>query len=457
MLSRLRSSRPPIFYGWVIVGTALTMNLAASPLNAAIFSFFITPMSEDLGWSRADLSWGYTVRLAVAGVSGPVLGVLLDRFGSRVLGSIAGLLAGFSVLALAGVHSLFVFYLLFAISGLAGFGAPAGQLLTTVPVSKWFHVNRGRALALATVGLPLGTTIFIPITQALIDRIGWRETWAISGVLVIVLIALPCALLMRKDPESMSLHPDGLDHPPQIAAAAIGDLSTSEDWTASQVLRSPAMWMIVAAMTFSGLVLPGTVVYRVSFWEDQGLSSGMIAAATAIDPLTVTLSALVCGVIAERVQTRYLGFAGGIIVGCSMLAMIFARDSVVLLLTYNIPGASAWAPTSRSTTLSGPTTSAGASSEPFGASSSRSPSAPQPSARRSSPSCSTAPQTSATSGSCPSPPSGPPPSSSSRRSAPTSPPPNQRPSPSTPRAYSDPLSLVAEGAPSVRQQTSGHP
>ncbi|HLG12819.1 MAG TPA: hypothetical protein VI876_13760, partial [Dehalococcoidia bacterium] len=65
MLSRFRSPRPPIFHGWVIVGTALTMNLAASPLNAAIFSFFITPMSQDLGWSRADLSWGYTVRLAV--------------------------------------------------------------------------------------------------------------------------------------------------------------------------------------------------------------------------------------------------------------------------------------------------------------------------------------------------------------------------------------------------------
>jgi len=336
LLSRFRSPRPPIFYGWVIVGTALTMNLAASPLNAAIFSFFITPMSQDLGWSRADLSWGYTVRLAVAGVSGPVLGILLDRFGSRVLGSIAGLLAGFSVLALAGVHSLAIFYVLFAISGLAGFGAPAGQLLTTVPVSKWFHVNRGRALAIATVGLPLGTTIFIPITQALIDGIGWRETWAISGGLVIVLIALPCALLMRKDPESIGLHPDGLDHAPHIAAAAIGGLSTSEDWTAAQVLRSPAMWMIVAAMTFSGLVLPGTVVYRVSFWEDQGLSSGVIAAATAIDPLTVTLSALACGLIAERVQTRYLGFAGGIIVGCSMLAMIFARDSVVLLLAYNI-------------------------------------------------------------------------------------------------------------------------
>jgi sugar phosphate permease len=332
-------ARPPVFYGWFIVATALTMNLGASPLNAAIFSFFVTPMSQDLGWSRGDLSWAYTVRLAVAGVSGPLLGMLLDRFGGRIIGAVAGLVAGFSVLALAGVHSLLVFYALFAISGLAGFGAPAGQLLTTVPVSKWFHLNRGRALAIATVGLPLGTTIFIPVVEALIQNIGWREAWAISGVIVLALVVIPCALLMRKDPESMGLYPDGLDHPPALPerGADTGEqTATAEDWTASQVLRSPAMWMIVAAMTCSGLVLPGTVLYRVSFWQEVGLSPGVIALATAIDPFAVTISALVCGFIAERVQTRYLGFAGGLIVGCSMLAMVFARDNVYLLFAYNI-------------------------------------------------------------------------------------------------------------------------
>lgn len=335
MLSRFR--KQPVFYGWVIVGTALTMNLAASPLNAAVFSFFVTPMSDDLGWSRSDLSWGYTMRLIVAGVAAPFVGALLDRIGSRVLGTLAGLIAGFCVLGLAGVHSLVVFYVLFAISGVAGFGAPGGQMITTVPIAKWFHTNRGRALAIATVGMPLGTTIFLPVVETLIDHLGWREAWLIAGVMVIGVIAVPCALFMRKDPESMGLHPDGADHPPIYAAVENAEsTATSENWTARQAIRSPTMWMIVAAMMIMGAVLPGTVLYRTSYWQDVGLSTGVIALATALDPFMVSVSALVCGFLAEKIQTRYLGFFGTLTVGCSMLAMIFARDSIVYLLAYNM-------------------------------------------------------------------------------------------------------------------------
>jgi hypothetical protein len=62
----------------VIVAVALLMNTASSPMNAAVFSFFVSPMRDDLGWSFAAMSWGFTLRLAVAGAGGPFLGALLD-------------------------------------------------------------------------------------------------------------------------------------------------------------------------------------------------------------------------------------------------------------------------------------------------------------------------------------------------------------------------------------------
>jgi MFS transporter, OFA family, oxalate/formate antiporter len=333
--SRWRNGR--LFYGWVIVATALTMNLAASPLNAAVFSFFVTPMSEDLGWSKSDLSWGYTMRLIVAGISAPIVGALLDRIGSRVLGTLAGLIAGFCVLGLAGMHSLVVFYVLFAISGVAGFGAPGGQLLTTVPIAKWFHTNRGRALAIATVGMPLGTAIFLPVVEVLIDKLGWREAWLIAGIMVIGVIAVPCAIFMRKDPESMGLHPDGFDHPPVFGGIeSAANTATSEEWTARQAIRSPTMWMIVAAMMLMGAVLPGTVLYRTSYWQDVGLPTGVIALATALDPFMVSVSALFWGFLSERIHARYIGFFGGMTVGCAMLLMIFAQNNVIYLLAFNM-------------------------------------------------------------------------------------------------------------------------
>lgn len=309
-------------------------------MNAAVFSFFVTPMSEDLGWSLSALSWGFTVRLAVAGVSGPVLGVLLDRYGPRYLGAVAGLLAGLSVIGLAFVNDVWAFYLLFALSGLTGFGAPMGQLLTTVPVAKWFQANRGRAMAIAGIGLPLGTAILLPIIALIIDAYDWRVAWAIVGGFVVMFTTPLCLTFMRKDPESVGLHPDGNpraleDYRPTQDSRG-NTISTTEDWTAREALRSGAFWMVLIAVAFTSLVLPGTVVYRVAFWEHVGLSQGEIALATALDPLTVSITALLTGVLAERIQTSVLGLIGGLIVAASMLWMVFAVDSFWFLLAYNL-------------------------------------------------------------------------------------------------------------------------
>jgi sugar phosphate permease len=323
----------------VIVGVAFSLNVASSPLNAGVFSFFVTPMREELGWSLAAISWGFTLRMAVAGISGPVVGILLDNYGARVLGAAAGLLAGLTVIGLSMVDSLLAFYLLFTISGLAGFGAPTGQLLSTVPVSKWFQVNRGRALAIAGVGLPLGTTIFIPLVAYVIDEFGWRTAWAMGGGLVIALTVPLSLLFMRKDPESMGLHPDGFGSAASVARLVRktgSAVATTDDWTAKQALRNRVFWMVLMATAASSLVLPGTVVYRVSYWEHVGLSTSEIALATVMDPLTVTVTGLIVGLLAERVETRYLGLIGGLLVAASMLWMVFARDSFFFLAMYNI-------------------------------------------------------------------------------------------------------------------------
>ena len=336
----VQGQTPRFFYGWVIVGVAFLMNVASSPLNAAVFSFFVTPLQEELGWSLASISLGFTLRMAVAGISGPFVGILLDNYGARVLGAVAGLLAGVTVIGLSMADSLFAYYVLFTISGFSGFGAPTGQLLSTVPVAKWFQANRGRALAFAGIGLPLGTTIFIPIVAEVIEQVGWRTAWAMSGGIVIALTVPACLLFMRKDPESMGLHPDGLQHAApamQIARDGRGHtIATADDWTAKQALHNRVFWMVLLATAASSLVLPGTVVYRVSYWEHVGLSTGEIALATVIDPLAVTVTALVVGLLAERVQTRYLGFIGGLLVAASMLWMVFARDNFLFLLAYNI-------------------------------------------------------------------------------------------------------------------------
>lgn len=313
------------------------MNVASSPTNAVAFSFFVSPMTEDLGWSRGSLALALTFRLVVAGVTAPFLGVLVDRIGTRLLGGMAGMIAGTTMMALYWVSDIWVFYLLFAISGLSGFGGPVGQLLTTVPVAKWFHVKRGRAMAIASMGMPLGVTLFIPIIQYIISETDWRTAWLFSGLVVIFFSVPASLLLMRKDPESIGLYPDGSTKE-AYATSTVTPLKhvSTEDWTVNQAVHSRAFWTLISSIALTGLVIQGTLVYRTSFWEDTGVSNSVLSLGTTLDPLTVVFSGLLFGYLAERVAARYLGFLGSLGVAASMIPMMLANGQLWNIFAHNI-------------------------------------------------------------------------------------------------------------------------
>lgn len=325
-----------VYYGWIIVTVAMLMNMAASPANPVVFSFFVGPMGEDLGWSRGSLALALTFRLVAGGIASPLIGSLVDRFGARWLGAFAGLIAGVSIFALAFVHQLWQIYALFAISGAGGLGGPGGALLTTVPVAKWFQAKRGRALAIASVGMPAGTVIFIPVVQQIITAYGWRAAWMVCGVVVCAIVVPVCALFMRRIPEDLGLKPDGVTGSagPARATSASTVVAPEENWSARQVLRSPTMWLILIAVSLGGLVLQGTLVYRVSFWRELGMSKDLVVLGTALDPFTVVFSGVAFGLLAERVAVRYLGLIGALGFGIAMLPMVFATDHAYAILAH---------------------------------------------------------------------------------------------------------------------------
>ena len=335
-----RLSRIPFFYGWVMVGSALAINAVSSTLNPVVFSFMIGPMSEELGVSKSALAWSFTLRLFAGGLVGPFLGVLLDRHGARWIGAMSGALVATMLVALAFVHDLWLVYLVFAISGLAGLGGPAGQLLTQVPLAKWFVVRRGRAMAIATVGMAGGTTLAIPITEWLLSNFGWRGTTLAFGFLVAAVVIPVSVLLVRRSPEDIGLHPDGLDTPPASAAEhALGKhahLTTAHNWTMRQALRTPAMWQLLAAQALAGAALMGTLVYRVDFFKSLGIPSEVVALGTTLDPLTVVFSAFAFGVIADRVPVRYLGAIGLFGFAASVVPMVFATGGATAVILHNV-------------------------------------------------------------------------------------------------------------------------
>ncbi|MBF8299372.1 MAG: transporter, partial [Dehalococcoidia bacterium] len=85
-----------------------------------------------------------------------------------------------------------------------------------------------------------------------------------------------------------------------------------------------------------GVALSGTLVYRVSYWRDIGLSPAVVALGTALDPLTVVFSVLAFGFLAQRMSLRIMGLIGGIGLALSMLPMVFPSNGVFSILAHNV-------------------------------------------------------------------------------------------------------------------------
>jgi MFS family permease len=287
------------FHGWWIVGTlAVTETLSWAVLYYA-FAVFQVPMRAELGWSAATMSGAFSLAVLLTGVAAVPVGRWLDRRGARGLMTVGSIAAVLLVLAWSQVHTVAGLYLVFA-----GIGLVSAAVLyepAFAVVVRWFTVHRARALLAITLVAGFASTISLPASTALIAALGWRDALvALAGVLAVATV-LPHALVLRRDPADLGLHPDGAPGPPpaRTSAPATGS-GTGPPASLAATARAALAdirfrWMTLAfaANTFVVIVV---VVHLVPYLTEHGHSTTFAAAATgALGALSVTGRLVVTG------------------------------------------------------------------------------------------------------------------------------------------------------------------
>ena len=308
---------PRFFYGWVIVACVWLANFVTVSMNPLVFAFFLDAMAKDLHVTRSTLVIGITIRMIAGGAFAPILGRIVDRHGTRWPGVIAGVTVGCVLLGFAVTTNIWVLYGLFLISGLTGFSIFGGNVLTMVPPANWFVAKRGRAVTIASSGQLLGSAAFALAAALLIEAVGWRETWAIFGVIAMLGVVPAYGLLMRRRPEDIGLLPDGAASPPVPGAAGTAHPAAHHerhdpDFTLHEALRTPVLWTNLAATTLLMFVIGPFLLFRNHYWQGLGFSPALIAVGVALDPFSFAIANMVMGVWAERRPIRYTGAIGGI-------------------------------------------------------------------------------------------------------------------------------------------------
>ena len=311
-----------VFYGWYIVAVACLVSMMSMGVSAYGLGVFIMPMTEELGWSRTDISLGQTLSTGVMGFLGIVIGGLVDRRGGRVLIVFGAVVAGSAYIMLSQVQELWQYYLISGVVLTIGMGT-MGAIVLNVVVSNWFLQRRGRAIAFTNLGVSFGAIVVPQVATWIIEAYGWRTAWIVIGVSIWVLVIPPAWIVMRRRPEDHGLEPDGgwvavgSGHAVAAQRASVDGLR----WTRRQVMRTPTLWMLIFVFGFGSVGMMGMLLHAVPFLRDSGYSGGQAAAAFAMLGYSGLISKPLWGLAVERFQARYVAAAEFSTLGLGVLAI----------------------------------------------------------------------------------------------------------------------------------------
>lgn len=334
----------PFYYGWLVIALVALGSFVATSIAGVVLGGIQGLIIDDTGWSRASIGLAAGVGVWGTGLSGPLLGRLVDRYGARKLMPAGTLLLGICLVSILWAHSLWQFFAIAVAARTVSQPILIGVVPRTVAVN-FFRRRRNIALSVISVFRPFSGAMNIQLFAFLAMVYGWRATFHYLGIFSLAL-TLPLLLMIRRRPEDIGLLPDGAPPaqesgasvtpsspqsgqgaPHGRTAASTGAGQAEESWTAREAFRTRAYWL-VAVTAFLGTTAHTSIGFSLVPYlrEAADLSNSQAAGVLSLSTALV-LSNLGWGYLAERIGPR-MGIVASITISIVLIAFLFTVNSV---------------------------------------------------------------------------------------------------------------------------------
>jgi MFS family permease len=315
----------PFFYGWIIVAISMLAGFFSAGVSNITMAVVLKPISDDLGWSRSLTAAAVTMGAISGGVLSPFFGPLADRLGPRFLLPAGGTLVGLLAVGVSLSTEPWQFYATFVPARALTEFLLCGIVPFTA-VANWFHIKRPRAMGLVAMSVPLGASALSLVYQFFIAHYGWRSAFLALGISLWVLVVIPGAIFLRRQPEDLGLNPDGLSAAPQYN----GPLSPGEErqktvtersWTRGDAMSTSTFRLLVTSTFLAALGTGGIAFHMVAYFTDNKIAPGIAAGALSVMALSGAVGNGLWGALAERIQPRPL-YVATMLVSAGAVALL---------------------------------------------------------------------------------------------------------------------------------------
>ena len=314
-----------IFYGyWIVVAGFLTQFVAVGMANYVVGAFLV-PMTEEFAWTRAEFTASRSLGQLIFAVTGILIGARIDKVGGRPFIVAGSLVLSLSMFGLGSVRSLEQWLFINGLLLTTG-SAMLGNLSVNVTLGKWFVEKRGKAVALAGMGISLAGIVLPPFATVLVDNFGWRQSWRMLGAMSL-LMTLPAAFAVRRRPEDYYLHPDGYSGEDVAAgrgAAARRDYENS--MTRAEAMRTSSFYFLVLAFGLFQISITVMLTQTIPLMTDAGYSRLVASSMISLASVPAFLSKPFWGIMIDRHDPKKLAGLGAAVTGISIVLIVWSVD-----------------------------------------------------------------------------------------------------------------------------------
>lgn len=335
-VSRSTKMKPNYFYGWNILAASFLARLAYAEHFSSILGLFFRPLQMEFGWSRSALAGVQSVARVIEALIAPIIGPLIDRYGPRVLMPIGAIVVGLAMLGVTQITTIWQFYLLRGIIVAIGFTLMGG-LVIDVAISNWFIQKRGRAIAIGRLGSNVSNIIMAPLTVLVIATSGWRTMFVVFAVVTWLVVLIPSAILMRRRPEDIGLHPDGIERRAVRTEGQQLDITSSETapelepvWNRREVLMTKTFWVLAISFAINSMAFQGINISIAPYIQDLGYRDAMLATVITFRSVVMATSVLIMGFLAERARSGAIRSVPFMIQALGAFFFYLAREPIFL-------------------------------------------------------------------------------------------------------------------------------
>lgn len=306
-----------LFYGWYIVLTSFLIMFSAFSIVNSLHSLFLVPVTEELGLTRTTFSIVLSVGGLGIAIASPLMGKLLAKGNMKLIMSACVIMAGVGFMLYSLAQTALYFAIIAFCIGVcvAGFS----NIPISIMLTNWFYEKKGLAMGLAFAGSGVGTAALSPLLTTLISNYGWRTTYVIAGVLII-LISLPLILFFtKKSPTEKGLI--------ALGAANVEEKQESTDQsglTMAEAKKSGMFWLFIFGVVCFALVAGGVQMHIPAYLMDIGHPALFAGTIFGLLSLSNTVGKLILGAIFDKFKTTGGMLFVGVFMTIAMVSLLLA-------------------------------------------------------------------------------------------------------------------------------------